>query len=148
VIITLFCLEMNVCIHKCLFEEKTMRIVIYPIHFTGEKTPNKHLMVAKVGPHQVVVGNHYYEGQLGFFLPVGSIVPDKLAEEMWVLGRLGGNHKNRIVAKLMDGVKSDGLFYGSQGASWNPSWVVGQDITDELSIVNQYDWPVPTPPKE
>jgi hypothetical protein len=111
-----------------------MTIIVYPIHFTGQRTPTKNLLVAQVGPYQVVVGDHYYEGQLGFFLPAGTIVPDKLAKEMWVLGRLGGKQKNRVVAKTMDGVQSDGLFYGSQGPSWNPIWVAGQEIDEELGI--------------
>lgn len=84
---------------------------------------------------QIVVGDHYSEGQLGFFIPEGSIVPDKLADEMLVLGRLGGKKKNRVLKRRMDGVLSDGLFYGSQGASWNPKWIIGQDVTEEVGVI-------------
>jgi len=84
---------------------------------------------------QIVVEDHYSEGQLGFFIPEGSIVPDKLAAEMLVRGRLGGKKKNRVLKRRLDGVLSDGLFYGSQGASWNPNWIVGQDVTEEVDVI-------------
>ena len=83
---------------------------------------------------QVVVGNHYYESQLGFFIPENAIVPDKLAEEMWVKGRLAGKNKNRVKSRIIDGEESNGLFYGSQGESWNSEWLPGHDVTLEVGI--------------
>ena len=90
-----------------------------------------------------MVGDHYDDGVLGFFIPEGAIVPDKLAEEMWVKGKLAGKRRNRVKARMMDGVHSDGLFYGSRyyatgeyidSPSWNPTWVVGQDVSEEVGI--------------
>lgn len=108
---------------------------------------SENLMIGQIDGHQVVVGNHYDEGVLGFFIPDGAFVPDHLAEEMWVKGKLAGNQKNRVKSRLMKGVQSEGLFYGSQywikanglkgyikSASWNPTWVEGQDITKEVGI--------------
>lgn len=111
----------------------------HPIH--------DHLIVARVGEHQVVTGNHYDDGTLGIFIPDGAIVPDKLADEMRVLGKLAGKQKNRVKSRYLSDVFSDGLYYGSRffdivdgqkvfgvGPSWNPEWIEGQDVTEELGI--------------
>lgn len=100
------------------------------------------LMVFTVGGNTVVTGDHYYEGQLGFFIPAGALVPDKLADEMWVKGKLAGAQRNRVKARDNFGVMSEGLFYGSQGASWNPKWKPGDDVTDEVGITFA---PIPPP---
>lgn len=97
------------------------------------------------GAKQILAGSeldgscHYTVGQLGIFIPVGAIVPDKLADEMWVKGRLGGKKKNRVRATMRDGVLSDGLFYGSPSdkvvsPSWNPAWKAGDDVTAEVGV--------------
>lgn len=104
-----------------------------------------HLQVGTIVGHKVVVGRHYDEGTLGFFLPDGFYVPDKLAEEMWVKGKLSGKDRDRIKAREMRGVFSEGLFYGSRyykieagnktyidSPSWNSNWVLGQDISNEI----------------
>lgn len=103
-----------------------------------------HLRCAFAGEHKVVTGDHYEEGSLGVFIPAGSIVPDELAEEMWLLGRLGGKKRNRVVAKMMRGELTLGLFYGwkwrdndgvrRESKQWNPAWVEGQDVTEELGL--------------
>lgn len=109
------------------------RAIVYPIHLSDHPNdPN--LQIGEVGEHQVVIGRHYYEGQLGFFIPAGMIVPDKLADEMWVLGKLAGAKHNRVKAREMRGVMSEGLFYGSQGASWNPAWRAGDDVTNDVGL--------------
>ena len=105
-----------------------------------------HLQVGTIAGHTVVVGRHYDEGTLGFFIPDGVIIPDKLAEEMWVKGKLAGKNRDRVKAREIHGVFSEGLFYGSryfvvesgkiyvESASWNPDWVEGQDVTSEVGI--------------
>lgn len=106
-----------------------------------------HLQLATVAGRQVVVGRHYDEGILGIFLPDGAVVPDKLAEEMWVKGKLAGKKGNRVKARERDGILSEGLFYGSifwvvesegkvynKGPSWNPAWTEGQDVTAEIGV--------------
>ncbi len=116
-----------------------MKVVVNPITIAAHPTSQK-LKVGMVGGHQVVVGDHYYQGQLGFFVPVGGVVPEKILREMWLWnddlkkGRLGGKKGDRVKAREMDGVKSEGLFYGSQGASWNVAWGEGDDITEEIGI--------------
>jgi hypothetical protein len=119
-----------------------MRVIVNPVvgyrrHPKADEADSRasRLMVFTVGGNTVVTGDHYSEGQLGFFIPVGAIVPHKLLEEMWLVGKLGGNKRNRVKAREQFGVMSEGLFYGSQGASWNPAWKAGDDVTDELGII-------------
>lgn len=101
------------------------------------------LQVGTIDGHSVVVGRHYDDGVLGFFIPDGAIIPDKLAKEMWVKGRLAGKKKNRVKAREMGGVKSDGLFYASRfahegdivhSASWDEKWKEGDDVTVAVGI--------------
>jgi hypothetical protein len=128
-------------------ETYTRRCIVYPIHIITTHPETEHLVIADVGEHRVVTGNHYDEGVLGVFIPDGAIIPDKLADEMRVLGKLAGKKGNRVKAKEMLGVYSEGLFYGSRffdvadgqkvydvGPSWNSDWIEGQDVTEELGI--------------
>lgn len=107
-----------------------------------------HLQLGMVAGNQVVVGRHYDEGVIGFFIPDGAIVPDKLADEMWVRGKLSGKNRNRVKSRERDGVFSSGLFYGSRyfvvesgnkeyvdSPSWNPSWAEGQDVSQEVGVI-------------
>jgi hypothetical protein len=118
------------------------RVIVNPITFTEHPTVPT-LKVGTVGENQVVTGDHYTQGQLGFFIPQGGIVPEKLLKEMllWAdkfgRGRLAGKQGNRVKAREIGGVMSQGLFYGSQGASWNPEWKEGQDVTDEVGVTFQ-----------
>ncbi len=120
------------------------RVLVGPISFQDHPT-NPKLKVGMCCGYQIVTGDHYYQGQLGFVVPEGGIVPEKILREMWLWndelskGRLGGKKGNRVKAREMDGVRSAALFYGSQGESWNPTWVAGQDITDEIGITFQND---------
>lgn len=125
------------------------RCVVYPIHFLGDHPEIDSLQIAEVGGNQVVVGRHYEEGVLGIFIPDGAIIPLKIAEEMRVAGKLAGKQRNRVKAREMFGILSEGLFYGSvffdineqgdrivdTGPSWNTDWVEGQDVTEELGIL-------------
>ncbi len=116
-----------------------MQCIVYPIKMI-RRHPKPGLWIANVGSFQVVVGSepdgrcHYEHGQLGFFIPEGAVVPDKLAKEMLVFGMLAGKKKDTVRAKQRQGIASDGLFYGSQGESWNPAWKEGDDVTDEVGI--------------
>jgi hypothetical protein len=108
---------------------------------------NPDLQIGTINGHQVVVGRHYDPDTLGFFIPEGAIVPDKLADEMWVRGRLAGKQRNRVKTRELHGVHSEGLFYGScywtkQGnqwievssPSWNNNWKEGDDVAKEVGI--------------
>ena len=105
------------------------------------------LQVGIIAGFSVVVGRHYDEGTLGFFVPDGYILSDKLLDEMWLRGRLAGKGKNRVKSREIGGVPSAGVFYGSRywlekdgvktyfdSPSWNPSWKEGDDITQELGL--------------
>lgn len=116
------------------FVQQGPKIFVRPITNIRPHPNDVYLRIAEVGGHQVVIGDHYYEGQLGFFIPEGALVPDKIASEMWVLGKLAGKGKNRVKARFMKGVWSEGLFYGSQGASWNPDWRERDEISQEVGI--------------
>jgi len=110
------------------------RCCIFELNLGPYITADKTLRVASVDDNLLVVGDHYYPRQLGIFIPEGAIVPDKLAEEMWVKGKLGGSKKNRVKVRDVRGHESSGLFYGSQGASWNPAWRVGDNVTEEIGV--------------
>lgn len=116
------------------------------------------LRIGYIHGHRVVVGDHYDEGNRGFHIPIGAVIPEKLLREMWLWnsdtgkGRLSGKKGNVVKAKEMDGVTSDGLFYGAYyfnredkdydahsiepitTASWNEQWVPGQDVAAEVGI--------------
>lgn len=124
----------------------TMKVIVGRIQLSDHPN-NPNLQVGNVAGRTVVVGRHYDDGTLGFFIPDGAIVPDKLAEEMWVKGKLAGKQKNRVKAKEMSGVFSEGLFYGSRywtemggvkvyvdSPSWNPNWKEGDEISKEVGI--------------
>jgi hypothetical protein len=126
--------------------------LVYPITNLRKHPDADHLQIANAGPHQIVVGVHYDEGTLGIFLPDGAIIPDKLADEMWVKGKLAGKQKNRVKARAMRGVQTEGLFYGSrffedkdgtrqlvESASWNPVWKAGDDVTAEIGVTFKED---------
>jgi len=83
---------------------------------------------------QLVTGIHYALNQYGIFIPLGAVVPDKLAEEMELLGKLGGYNKNVVEALQKRGIWSNGLFYGQEGPSFNPKWQEGQDVTEEIGV--------------
>lgn len=107
-----------------------------------------HLCVGEVAGKTVVVGDHYVEGVPGVFFPDGAILTEQLIKEMWLEGRLAGKAKNRVKARDRGGVFSEGVFYGSQfweieesgqkkwfiGESWNPSWLEGDDVGEQLGV--------------
>jgi hypothetical protein len=105
------------------------------------------LQIGVILGHNVVVGRHYDEGVIGFHIPCGCVVPDKLLEEMWLKGKLSGSKKNKVKTREMKGIVSDGLFYASryfvfkdgvktyiESPSWNSNWQEGHDVSDELGI--------------
>lgn len=121
------------------------------------------LQIGEIAGHQVVVGDHYEEGNLGFYIPPGAVLPQRILSDMWLWnsehnkGRLAGKRGDRVKAREMDGVMSDGLFYGAYyfnrndedydfdnyhpitTQSWNEDWVDGQDVSAELGITFKED---------
>lgn len=109
--------------------------------------PGSALKKGTINGRTVVVGDHYDNNTLGFFIPEEAIIPDNLAEDMWVKGKLAGKKGNRVKGKEMAGIFSEGLFYGAHywtkqdgqfvevtSRNWNPAWKEGQDITEETGI--------------
>ena len=93
----------------------------------------------------LITGRHYKPGSLGVFIPCGAVVSDKVAEAMWLLGKLGGPEKNVVCGVKKRGIWSNGLFYGcvddeftteNEGyiAYWNPEWAEGMDVAEEMEI--------------
>jgi hypothetical protein len=128
-------------------EEQIMKpeCIVYKI-FLSKHPTDDNLEIGQVGPYQLVVGKHYRGGQLGFHVPEGAHIPDKLLDDMWLRGRLAGKKKNRVKNREMKGVISDGLFYGEGyydenwnwivTPSWNPNWKSGDNVADEVGIVD------------
>lgn len=101
-----------------------------------------------------VTGDHYEVGQLGFVVPEGAVLPEKLLKEMWLWneetgkGRLAGKQGNRVKARkiggvILEGVMSEYLFYGAtyvhegnkiNSPSWKSEWQEGHDVTEEVGI--------------
>lgn len=124
------------------------RVLVGRIHLSDHPSEPKYQVGLVLG-RQVVVGRHYDEGTLGLFIPEGFIVGEPLLREMWLWndqqgkGRLAGSRGDRVKAKLMAGVLSEGLFYGSvwrddagvwhRSLLWRDGWREGDDATDILA---------------
>jgi hypothetical protein len=122
-----------------------IRIVVGRIRLSDHPSDPR-LQVGRVLGRQVVVGRHYAEGQLGLYVPAGIVVPESFLREMWLWndrqgkGRLAGSRGDRVKAKVMGGVLSEGLFYGStwydeagvwhRSLLWRDEWAEGDDVTD------------------
>jgi hypothetical protein len=122
------------------------KCVVYPIHLKPHPASEK-LHIGEVGGHQVVVGVHYEEGTLGIYIPEDAILPDDIAEDMWLKGKLAGSKKNRVKGRNFAGVFSDGLFYGKrfheekdgeqvlvESRAWKPEWKEGDDVTAQIGV--------------
>ena len=122
----------------------TGKCIVAPI-IMGDPITGTKLRVAHIAGHQVVVGDHYEDGALGFHIPHGTVLPLFLLEDMWLVGKLAGKDKNRVKAREIHGVFSDGLVYGScyfldekdgivyhESRSWDPFWAEGQDVAELL----------------
>lgn len=107
------------------------------------------LCVAEIAGHTVVIGDHYSVDNPGFHIPAGAVVPRALLEDMWLWndelgkGRLGGKGGDRVRRRVIDGVQSDGLFYGAhyfvdcalvESRAWDASWADGECVAARLGI--------------
>jgi hypothetical protein len=111
------------------------KVIVVRIHDIQKHPSEPHrFQIIDIGLTKLVTGIHYAVGELGLYIPPNAIVPDKLAEEMELLNKLGGKKKNKVRSRLMGGIESPGIFYGECGPSWNSNWVEGQDVTNEVGI--------------
>ncbi len=81
---------------------------------------------------KIVVGNYYTDEQVDFFISNGTIVLNKLAEEIRVLSRLTGKQVNRVKKQMMKHDRSDKLFCDSQSIFLNKNWVVENNFANVL----------------
>lgn len=125
----------------------TPRVIVRPLIKIRPHPIAKKLRIAECNDKQIVVGEHYDEGVLGFFVPPNVIIPDKLLDEMWLKGKLSGKNKNMVQERSMAHVLSSGVFYGSryytyengervyhESPSWNTSWNDGDDVGGLLGL--------------
>lgn len=128
--------------------KRKARCIVYRLRNITPHPTHEALVVADVGGYQVVIGKHYDQWVLGVFLPDGAIIPENIAKDMWVFQRLAGKDRNRVKAKQLHGVLSEGLFYGSRyyemvngvkvykdSPAWNAMWTEGEDVTSEIKVL-------------
>lgn len=80
----------------------------------------------------IVKKGQFSAGELVVYIPEGAIVPEKILEEMNLVGKLAGSQKNRVKGIRLRGYISDGLCYPNKG------WELGQDVKEILEI-KKYD---------
>lgn len=88
------------------FEVKVYKLEI-------EEHPNADAIeLAKVGDYRSIVRKGEFKtGDLGVYIPDGSIVPQKIISFLGLEGRLAGKQRNRVKAIKLRGVFSQGLIY-------------------------------------
>jgi hypothetical protein len=68
------------------------------------------LELAQVGLYRAVVPKDVYKtGEWGVYIPEQAILPDKLIEELGLVGKLAGKEKNRVKAVRLRGALSQGI---------------------------------------
>lgn len=98
------------------------RITILP-HPNAER-----LELAQVDDYRCVVGKGLYKtGDLIAYVPEQSILPDALAKELELDGKLGSG--NRVKPVRLRGELSQGVC-----VPWREGWVEGQNVADELGV--------------
>lgn len=88
------------------FEVKVYKLKIEP-HNNADT-----LELAIVGDYRSLVRKgEFHTGDLGVYIPEGSIVPDWLIERLGLVGKLAGPQHNRVKAVKLRGIVSQGLIY-------------------------------------
>ena len=106
------------------FEVKVRKIEIFP-HDNADL-----LEIGKVDDYNVVVGKGLYKtGDLVAYIPISSILPDTLIEEMNLVGKLAGSAKNRVKEIRLRKVLSQGLCLRAR-----EGWMEGDDVAEQLGI--------------
>lgn len=77
------------------------------------------------------------DGDLVAYIPEGSVVTEKIKEELRLGGNLSGANHDRVKAIKIRKIVSQGLIYPAK-----PEWVEGQDVTEELGVT-KYEPPIP-----
>lgn len=107
------------------FRVEVKRVIIEP-HPDADK-----IELGKVDGYVSIVSKGLFKtGDLAAYIPENAILPEKIIEELGVVGLLVGSLKNRVKAKRLRGIFSQGLLYPARKI-----WVEGQDVAEELGIV-------------
>jgi hypothetical protein len=109
-----------------------------------DEAKGKWFQTFDAGPFKLVTGKHYEEGQLGVVIPANAIVPDDIAKEMWLYGKLAGKKRNRVAPKMMFGHRSEAIFYAERWTDedgtlqrsnkWQTDWKEGDNVTAALGV--------------
>ena len=121
------------------FEVKVCEVEIEPIEGADR------IEVARVGDFQCITGKGSMStGDLAAYLPVDSIVPDYILDELGLTGMLSGPNKNRVKPRKFLGVLSEGIIYPVKNGQLRGQDVfLGDDVT-ELLEVTKFEAPIPT----
>jgi RNA ligase (TIGR02306 family) len=95
----------------------TFEVAVHPI--TISEHPNADALSLGAIEGQawqfIVAKGLYNDGDLGAFIPEGSVVPAPIIAEMDLDGKLSGAERNRVKAVRLRGILSQGLFYRPTG---------------------------------
>lgn len=107
------------------FRVEVKRVII-------ESHPNADkIELAKIDGYISIVSKGLFKtGELAVYIPEQAIVPEKILEDIGLKGLLDGSLKNRVKAKRLRGIFSQGLLYPVR-----KGWVEGQDVAEELGII-------------
>lgn len=99
------------------------------------------LALGKVDGYISVIGKDGLKtGDLAVYIPEQAIVPETILAEMDLVGALDGKAHNRVKAKRLRGVMSQGLLY--RPATWPEEWTEGTEVAGTLGITK---WEPPIP---
>ena len=94
--------------------------------------------LAKIGEYRSIIRKGMFaKDDKVVYIPEASILPDNLLQAMSLTGKLSGAAKNRVKAKKLKSVLSQGLILGAK-----PEWNVGDDVQEELGIF-KFEQPIP-----
>ena len=112
---------------------------------TAEKHPDADTLdVVFVGGYECIAGlGQYKDGDIIIHIPEASIVPDDVLEELGLVGMLSGSKGNRVKAKRLRGILSQGLVYPVSGKRLAGVDVeIGKDYADILGL-EKYEPQIP-----
>ena len=111
-------------------------VKVYPLTILPHPNADA-IELAQVGDYRSIVRKgQFQDGDLGAYIPEGSVVPAGIIAELGLEGRLSGPRHDRVKAIKLRGVLSQGLIYPAPGAR------PGDDLTETLGIV-KYEPPIP-----
>ena len=112
---------------------------------TAKKHPDADTLdVVTVGGYECIAGlGQYKDGDVIIHIPEASLVPDDVLEELKLVGMLSGSKGNRVKAKRLRGILSQGLVYPVSGKRLAGVDVeIGKDYADILGL-EKYEPPIP-----